>query len=45
MVKKLECAEGLRFSMTEIEDKRNHMGRGSWPTLPRLVNQELLAAE
>jgi hypothetical protein len=26
MVKILECAEGLRFSMMEIEDKRNHMG-------------------
>jgi len=26
MVKILECAEGLRFSMMEIEDKRNHLG-------------------
>jgi len=26
MVKKLECAEGLRFSMMEIEDERKHMG-------------------
>jgi hypothetical protein len=26
MVKKLECAEGLRFSMMEIEDEGNHMG-------------------